>query len=111
MPDFAVWALENGRDGPALRELAGLNSATRSNEEKLIDRAFRELDVQPMTREQAAKLLILSVCTQIVSGQIPPHKAAKSIVYKLSLPPNKPKDLLHSAQLVNYSPYSPQTAI
>jgi len=108
MPDFAVWALENGRDGPALRELAGLNSATRLNEEKLIDRAFRELDVQPMTREQAAKLLILSVCNQIVSGQIPPHEGAKRIVYKLSLSTNKPKDFLHWDELVSEWDYVPK---
>ncbi len=100
MPDFAVWALENGRDGPALRELAGLNSATRSNEEKLIERAFRELDVQPMTREEAAKLLILTVCKQIVSGRISPHEGAARIVYKLSFSTNKPQDFLHWDGLV-----------
>ncbi len=85
MPDFAVWALQNGWDGTALRELAGMKSATRSNEGKLVERALLELGMQPLRREEAARLLILSVCNQIVSGQIPPGKGAARIVYDLRL--------------------------
>jgi len=38
MPTLAVWALEQGFDGPALRELAGFKTATYSNEGSLIER-------------------------------------------------------------------------
>src|SRR5260370_7529456 len=41
--------------------------------------------MQTLRREEAARLLILSVCNQIVSGQIPPGKGAARIVYNLRL--------------------------
>ena len=79
MPDFAVWALQSGRDGPALRELAGLTSVTRSNHVKLIEKAFRELEVAPMSYDEAAAYLVLNTCKQIVAKQIPPYTGASRI--------------------------------
>jgi len=101
MPDFAVWALQNGRDGPALRELAGLKSATRSNEGKLVERALLELGIQPITQQEAAKLLILSVCNQIVSGRLHPAPGASRIVYDLSYSAGKSKEFLHLEGLLS----------
>jgi epoxide hydrolase 4 len=101
MPAFAVWALQNEYDGPALRELAGLKSATRSNEGKLVERAFLELGIQPMTQQEAAKLLILSLFEQIVSGRIPPVQAAVRIAYNLRYSTGQEKEFLHLVGLVS----------
>jgi pimeloyl-ACP methyl ester carboxylesterase len=101
MPDFAVWALQNEYDGPALRELAGLKSATRSNEGKLVERGFLELGIQPMTQQEAAKLLILSLFEQIVSGRIPPGQAAVRIAYDLRYSTGQEKEFLHLVGLVS----------
>jgi epoxide hydrolase 4 len=101
MPDFAVWALQNGHDGPALRELAGLNSATRSNEGKLVERALLELRIQPMTPKEAAKLLILSVFEQIVSGRILPGQGAARIVYNLGYSAGGSKEFLRLQGLLS----------
>jgi pimeloyl-ACP methyl ester carboxylesterase len=100
-PDFAVWALQNGHDGPALRELAGLKSATRSNEGRLVERALLELGVQPMTSPEAAKLLILSVFEQIVSGRMLPGQGAARIVYGLSYSAGQPKEFLRLEGLLS----------
>lgn len=101
MPNFAVWALQNGQDGPALRELAGLQSATRSNEGKLVERALLELGIQPITPQEASKLLILSVFDQIVSGQIPPGPGAARIAYNLSYSAGERQELLRLVGLVS----------
>jgi epoxide hydrolase 4 len=101
MPDFAVWALQNGQDGPALCELAGLKSATRSNQGNLVERALLELGIQPMTEQEAAKLLILSVFDQIVSGQLHPAPGASRIVYTLSYSTGEFKEFLHLVGLLS----------
>jgi epoxide hydrolase 4 len=100
-PDFAVWALQNGHDGPALRELAGLRSATRSNEGPLVERALLELGIQPMTMQEAAKVLILSGFEQIVSGQIPPGPGAARIVYNLAHSAGQSREFLRLVGLVS----------
>ncbi len=94
MPDFAVWALQNGWDGTALRELAGMKSATRSNEGKLVERALLELGIQRMTQQEAAKFLTLSVFNQIVSGQLHPAPGASRIVYNLRYSAGESNQLL-----------------
>lgn len=101
MPDFAVWALQNGRDGPALRELAGLTSVTKSNDAKLIEKAFSELDVQPMSHDEAAAYLVLSTCKQIVAKQIPPYTGASRIAYCLFQSRNDSKNYFLWAGLVS----------
>ena len=101
MPDFAVWALQNGYDGPRLRELAGLTRVTRSNEGKLIERVLQELGVEPMTGEEAAEGLILRVCNQIVSGEIPAYSGAARIAYDLADSTGESKYFLHWVGLVS----------
>jgi hypothetical protein len=76
MPVLAVWGLEQGFDGPALRELAGRTSATRSHESDLIERALRELGKEPLDVSDAGQLSAILLCKQIVSGKTSPYDGA-----------------------------------
>src|ERR1700730_12514058 len=79
MPTLAVWALEQGFDGPALRELAGCTTATYSDEGGLIERALRELGKEPLDLSNAGRLLAILLCEQIVSGKTSPYEGASRI--------------------------------
>ena len=79
MPVLALWALEAGFDGPALRELASLGNPTRSGEEALIERALRELGKEPLDPISAGRSLVLLLCNEIVSGKISPYEGARRI--------------------------------
>jgi hypothetical protein len=79
MPMLAVWALEHGFDGPALRELAGCTTATYSDEVSLIERALRELGKEPLDLSNAGQLLATLLCQQIVSGKTSPYEGASRI--------------------------------
>jgi hypothetical protein len=79
MPMLAVWALEQGLDGPALRELAGRTNATYSDEGGLIERALRELGKEPLDLSGAGRLLATLLCQQIVCGKTSPYEGASRI--------------------------------
>jgi hypothetical protein len=79
MPMLAVWGLEQGFDGPALRELAGHTNATRSDEGELIERALRELGKEPLDVSSAGRLLTRFLCQRIVSGKMSPYDGAARI--------------------------------
>ena len=79
MPGVACRALGAGFDGPALRELAGCTNATRSNHGVLIERALRELGKEPMSPEDAARLVAGLACRNIVSGKISPYEGASRL--------------------------------
>jgi len=79
MPDLAVWALQEGFDGPALRELAGLTTATHSGEQALIDRALRELGKEKQDASTAIRVLAVLLCQRIVAGEASPYEGAKRI--------------------------------
>jgi len=96
-----ILPLQNGQDGPALRELAGLQSATRSKEGKLVERALLELGIQPITHEEASRLLIQRICDQIVSGQIPPGPGGARIAYGLSYSAGQRQEFLPLVGLVS----------
>jgi hypothetical protein len=75
-----VWGLENGFDGSALRELAGLATATRSHEQGLIENALRELGTEaPPDLAAAGMGLAMRMCQQIASGAISPYNGASRI--------------------------------
>jgi len=78
-PFLAVWALEHGFDGKALRELAGLTKATLSNEKGLIEAALRELGTQPLDLQTAGRTLTTQICQQIISGRTNPYDGASRI--------------------------------
>jgi len=73
MPSLATWALEQGFDGPALRNLAGLATATLSNEAKLTEAALRELGKEPLERIEAGRLIVPPACKQILAVAVSPH--------------------------------------
>jgi len=79
MPMLAAWALEQGFDGAALRELAGRTNATYSDERGLIERALRELGQEPLDLSNAGRLLATLLCQQIVSGTTSPYQGASRI--------------------------------
>ncbi len=79
MPSLAVWALEQGFDGKALRELASLTSATYSNEQGLIESALRELGKEPPDLPGAGRILATRTCEQIVAGTTSPYDGASRI--------------------------------
>jgi hypothetical protein len=79
MPMLAVWALEEGFDGPALRELAGLTNPTRSGQGALIERALQELGKEPLDSSNAGRVLALLLCNEIVSGKVSPYEGARRI--------------------------------
>src|ERR1700761_6715838 len=80
MPALAVWALEQGFDGKALRELAGLATATRKYEQGLIEKALHELGTEPPPDAMTAGLkLTIPICEEIVSGTTNPYDGASHI--------------------------------
>jgi hypothetical protein len=79
MPLLAVWALEQGFDGKALRELAGLTTATCSNQRGLIESALRELGKEPPDLPNAGRILSSRTCEQIISGTASPYDGASRI--------------------------------
>ena len=78
-PQLAVWALEQGFDGKALRELAGLSTATLTGERALIEAALRELGKEPLKVEDAARILTNQTCQQIISGTTTPYAGASRL--------------------------------
>jgi hypothetical protein len=79
MPMLAVWALEQGFEGPALRELAGCTTATHRDEGSLIERALRECGKEPLDLASAGRLLTVLLCEQIVTGKTSPYEGASRI--------------------------------
>jgi hypothetical protein len=58
LPDFAVSALQQGWDGTALRQLAGLVRPTLADLEDLPARAFADMGLKPMNKEAAVDFLM-----------------------------------------------------
>ncbi len=58
LPDLAVSALQQGLDGTALRQLAGLVRPTMADLEDLPQRAFIDMGLPLMSRDQAVNVLI-----------------------------------------------------
>jgi|SRR5579859_2118563 len=58
LPDLAVSALQQGLDGIALRQLAGLVPPTLADLENLPESAFADMGLQPMNKEAAVDFLM-----------------------------------------------------
>lgn len=58
LPDLAVSALQQGMDGTALRQLAALVRPTLADLEDLPQRAFIDMGLTPMSRDQAVDALM-----------------------------------------------------
>lgn len=57
LPDLAALALEQGFDGTALRQLAGLVRPTLADLENLPEKAFADMGLQPIDEFQAVDVL------------------------------------------------------
>lgn len=57
LPDLAALALEQGFDGTALRQLAGLVRPTLADLENLPEKAFADMGLQPIDKFQAVDVL------------------------------------------------------
>jgi hypothetical protein len=77
--DLAMQFLADGRDGPALRELASMSPATRADLAPLVTRALRELDAPDLGRREAALLLARRLAAQICRGALAPQEGAARI--------------------------------
>lgn len=58
MPDLAIKALELGFNGSGLQQLAGLVNPTRADLGTLPDRAFADMGLKPVEKEQAVTFLL-----------------------------------------------------
>jgi hypothetical protein len=56
--DLAICALQQGFDGPALEQIAGLSNPTSRDLGNLPDRAFADMGLKPIDRDGAAGFLI-----------------------------------------------------
>jgi hypothetical protein len=78
-PEAAAQALTDGRDGPALRELAGERDPIRSEISRVVERALVELGAPKLSRRDAAMALAKRLAAQIVEGSMEPYDGAKRI--------------------------------
>src|SRR5262245_19029597 len=74
LPDKAALALEQGFDGTALRQLAGLVLPTSQDLEALPEKAFADMGLPPIDKDQAVEVLI--------RRGIPPIAPTMSILVK-----------------------------
>lgn len=82
--DIATRALVEGVDGPALRQLAGVETDVTSWEvEHLFDRAWRDLGLEPVTYEEALRRAPKLVTVGIAKGMIDPYYGARWIWQKI----------------------------
>ena len=56
--DLAIYALQQGFDGPALQQIAGLSNPTSRDLGNLPDRAFADMGLKPIDQDGAAGFLI-----------------------------------------------------
>ena len=65
--DQAALALDQGYDGTALRQLAGLTNPTQRDLGHLPDRALAELGLSPCDKDRAVSLLV--ACGEMLTGE------------------------------------------
>ena len=75
----AIEALEDGRDSPSLRVLAGLSGSDVTQARALFDRVLEELGIVRPSMRDAALLLARETAREIVSGTVEPYEGAKRI--------------------------------
>ena len=75
-PGVACDALEQGRDGPALRQLTGLLGPTHFDIRDLVPKAIADAGLHPITERTAAIRYAKFISQQIVDGGIKPLRGA-----------------------------------
>jgi|GEM_PF-2135247 len=81
VPDIATDALAQGRDGEALRRLAGMERPTRADIGGLFERALEEMgyQVESLGEEAAARAVVRDIARGIVSGEMDAAEGAEAL--------------------------------
>lgn len=96
LPLVAADWLSEGRDAPALRELAGIQSPAMSEVGPLFSRALSELRLIPPAKEEALGLLGHHYAQQIVEGVVSPYEGARMIWWQVANSMDRPSEILLS---------------
>jgi hypothetical protein len=83
LPIAAQDALEAGQDSPALRRLAGADSADLDDIRRLFQKALDELGVRLPSPSEAGLAFARRIAGDIARGTIPPYDGAKQIWAKV----------------------------
>ena len=95
--DWAVNALSEGFDTPALRRLAGLDlegTAVAEDARAEWRAACVELEIQAPSKQGAVKAYVANLAREIVEGRIGPVAGAERIHAEVLTPLNHPQDLM-----------------
>lgn len=110
IPAFAVQALEEGYDGPALRELAWITTPVEAEMNfTQIDAAFREMGVleAPISRDSARLFLALQLAERVVNRESNVFDAAKHLrthLCELNQPPDELREIWKLASEAKNAP-------
>jgi hypothetical protein len=84
VPGLAAGLLAEGLDSPSLRVLAGWTQPIMSDVGPLLEGALRELQLAPLDRQQALRVLARHYAHGIVSRELEPYQGARMIWDELS---------------------------
>jgi len=79
LPAIATQAFGMGFDGPALRELAGLQKPSVGDLYDLFERALKELGCHSISMRDAGLIVAKHIAEEIVNGNIEPYEGARRI--------------------------------
>lgn len=79
MPEIALFALEAGYDGDALRILAVLEAPDLEEAVSLFEAWLQSLDCENMPRDEAMRIYIRAISRQILENEIEPYIGARQI--------------------------------
>src|SRR5690242_860892 len=79
IPELATQILETGLESPALIELAGLISPDRWEVTPLIEEAFSQESLRPISNEAAQWRLAYETAREIVDGRVTPLEGAVTL--------------------------------
>ena len=81
LPELATELLTGGIDSPAIVELAGLLRPTFWEASPVVERAFREGQLAPVSREEALWRIAYATARDILDGEVTPREGATTLWY------------------------------
>jgi len=93
LPEVACEALAKGADGPALRQLAGLQNPTRREVDDLFERALAELGRKLPSKRDAGLYFAKNIASKIISGEVEPYEGARQIWMEVWNECGRPEEL------------------
>ena len=91
---WAVQALTDGFDSPALVRLASLADVRLSDATPVFLEALRELGIELLSREETARSYATEIAARICSGELEPRLGAYRIFREVLSPMLYPRDLM-----------------